>query len=159
MWVCRAGKESIHYDLFIENNRIYLPWEGFRQDLSNVTDASDYYKIVADEKKIDSRPKIASLACQLSFFSNQMAIGDYVLVPAKGSKTFTLCRVIGNYKYSPTDELPHSRPIEILQSNIDKSIFPQKLQNSLGSFRTIFRVKDEKEVLKIIKMHLDSFND
>lgn len=151
MWVCRAGKDSIYYNKFIENERIYLPWEGFHVDLSSKTCLSDYRVLVADEKGSHNTTTISNLACQLDYFCNQIMIGEYVLVPSRNSRTYALCRVIGNYKYSETDELPHSRQIEILRTDIQKDIFPQSIVYNLGTFRTIFRVKNEDKVLKIIE--------
>ena len=33
LWVCRPGKEARYLNKFIEQSRIYLPWQGYRVDL------------------------------------------------------------------------------------------------------------------------------
>ena len=151
MWVCRAGRDSKYYKFFIENKCIYLPWEGFRVNLSNRSSVADFRMIVATEKKTDNRVTISNLACQLDYFCNKISNGDYVLIPSFSSQSYALCQVIGEYKYNDIDILPHCRPIEVLQTDIQRNIFPQSIIYSLGTFRTIFRVKDEDKVLKIIK--------
>ena len=36
MWVVRAGKRSVYFDKYMKTSRIYIPWDGFRVDLSKL---------------------------------------------------------------------------------------------------------------------------
>ena len=81
-----------------------------------------------------------------------MQIGDYVLIPHKGSRYYTLGKVISNYCFCDSDEngLWHSRDIEILEIDIPREIFSQSMRYSLGAYRTIFKVREEEELLTTI---------
>ena len=34
LWICRAGQKGCFFSKYIEEQRIYLPWDGYRFDLS-----------------------------------------------------------------------------------------------------------------------------
>lgn len=152
MWVCRAGKNSVYIDLFIETNKIYIPWEGIDSDLSGLNGLPEYRDFVCKKMNTDNRTSISNWAGQLKTFCDDMQIGDYVLIPHYCSRSYTLSKITGNYQYNSSHEkgLVHSRDITILCENIPNDIFSQKIRYSLGAFRTIFRVCDEKAVLNAI---------
>ena len=75
-----------------------------------------------------------------------------VLLPHLGSRHYTLAQIVGEYEYDPNNEngLWHSRKIKVLKREIPRDIFSQKIQYSLGAYRTIFHAKYEDEILGII---------
>ena len=152
MWVCRAGKNAVFLDYFIEHSRIYLAWEGFKIDLKSVSQTSEYRTIVGKEKKTDNRRSVSNWAGQLNDFANEMQEKDYVFVPYKDSHFFALVRVAGPYEYDETNEkqLYHTRMVDIIAKNIPKNIFPQSIQYGLRAYRTIYRVKNEEAIMTII---------
>ena len=105
--------------------------------------------MVIAEKNPDAPTTISNWAGQLYSFCVDMKVGDYVLVPGKSSRFYTLAAIIENYKYEQGKEYPHSRKIKILNEHIDRECFTQSTQYSLGAFRTVFKVKQEEEVLKV----------
>ena len=147
MWVVRAGQKSIFYEKFIENQRIYIPWEGYRFSLKGITNKSEFRQIVEKEKKIENKTSISNWSGQLYSFVEQMKENDLVLIPTKGSHTYTLAKIKSEYFFSNEDNLCHYRKIEIIEKAIPRSIFPQHIVYSLGTFRTIFKVKQEEEIL------------
>lgn len=151
MWVCRSGKNGKFYDMFISTQRVYLPWDGYHFDLSMYKTMNDFRKVVVDERNPESRTSISNWAGQLKNFCVDMGINDFVLVPTKNSKYYTLCRITGNYEYDSSKTMPHSRAIVVLTSGIPRYIFPKSIQYSLGAFRTVFRVKQEELLLSIIQ--------
>lgn len=152
MWVCRAGRNASFLNYFIENSRIYLAWEGFNIDLKSVSRKSEYRTIVGKEKKTDNHTSISNWAGQLNAFANEMQEKDYVLVPYKDSRFFMLVRISGPYEYDEANEkhLHHSRIIDIMAKSIPKNIFPQSIQYGIRAYRTIYRVKNEDTILKLI---------
>ena len=34
MWVIRAGQNSGFYDKYLRTSRVYIPWDGYKYDLS-----------------------------------------------------------------------------------------------------------------------------
>lgn len=156
MWIVRAGIDSPFYGKFIKTRKIYLAWEGeYDLDLSDLEDRDDFKAVVAAETRSNCKSAIAGWASQLVAFSSGMKIGDYVLIPAKFSRTFCLAKISGNYEYdeSDYDGLYHSRDIEIITTDIPRAIFPQSIVRSLGAFRTVFKAKPEheEEILNLVE--------
>ena len=153
MWLIRAGKDAVYYDVFMNSQKVYLPWCGFNLDLSSFTNPKEFRTVVEKEKENSNRTSISNWAGQLYSFVRRIQIGDYVLIPTKGSHCYCLSAIIGNYQYSDgnTNGLCHSRSIQILQRNIPKSIFPQAIIYSLGAYRTLFSVHHEETVKQLIE--------
>ena len=155
LWICRTGKNSMYHDMFLQNQKIYLPWELFNINLSAYKTYSDIKVIVPEEIKTNNLNSVANTSNQLDYFCNVMKIDDYVLIPNVKSRFYTLCKITGDYKYSVDDELHHSHSIKILVKDIPRSIFSKSIQFSLGAYRTIFKVKQEEEVFKTIEHFLN----
>ena len=154
IWVCRAGINSIYLDTFLRNHKIYLPWDGFKVDLKSFSSREQLKDIVRSEKGDVARTSISNWAGQLYTFSHEMQIGDYVLIPHKASRFYSLAKVLSDYRFCDCDEngLWHSRDIEILETDIPREVFSQSMRYSLGAYRTVFKIREEKELLKTITM-------
>lgn len=151
MWVCRAGKLAQYYDEYLNNSIISLPWDGFEIDLSGYRSLPEFRDLVKEEKGDVHRTSISNWASQIYSFCIEMKIGDYVLIPAKYSKKYMLATIESNYYFVKNmDNLHHIRKIKILKQDIHRECFPQNIQYSLGAFRTVFKPKDEEEILNII---------
>ncbi len=152
MWIVRAGQEALFYEKFITDCRAYLPWNGYQLDLSRFNSRDEFRSVVINEKMSKNRTSISNWSGQLFSFVKEIGIGDYILIPAKRSHSYTLAVITGPYKYyeNATDELYHSRSIKIICTGIPRSIFSQTIIYSLGAFRTLFKVKYEKEVMHSI---------
>ena len=152
MWVIRAGQNSGFYDKYLKESRVYIPWDGYRFDLSSVKERADFRAVVEKEKKTDNRTSVSNWAGQLYTFTSEMQVGDYVLIPSRGSRSYCLAKIAGEYRFdeSEPDKLYHSRPIEILLKDIPRDIFSQSVIYSLGAFRTIFKAKHEDEIMNTI---------
>ena len=154
MWVCRAGKNAEYLKSFLNTSRIYLVWEGFDADLSSFDDMDLFRELVIKEKETDNKTSVSNWAGQLRAFSRDMNMGDYVLVPDACSQHFMLAQLKGEYEYSALTEVGffHSRKVDIIARNIPKKIFPQHIQYGLRAYRTVYKVKNEEEILKIINL-------
>ena len=145
----------MYADYYLKSERIYIPWDGFKENLSLYKTREDMKALVIAEKGSVAKTSISNWAGQLYSFCWEMTIGDKVLVPYNNSKRFALVSIIGEYCFSPENEnkLWHSRAIRILSSDIPANVFNQSIRYSLGAFRTIFRAKDEKKILELINQY------
>lgn len=152
MWVIRAGQNSLYYEKYIDASKVYMPWDGYRTNLSGIESRTEFRNLVEREKGVDNRTSVSNWAGQLYSFTQEMEVGDYVLIPSKGSHTYCFAQIVGEYCFdrNEKDKLYHSRDIKIKEINIPKDIFPQSIIYSLGAFRTIFRAKHEDEIIKLI---------
>lgn len=153
IWVCRAGKNACYLEMFLENNRIYLPWEGYKADLSKFDSVVDFRALVIKEKNIDNQTSVSNWSGQLRSFVNEMQINDLVLLPDVHSRKYHLVKIVNDYEYlGDKINFSHSRKIKVLVKDIPRNIFPQSIQYSLGAYRTLFKVKREDDILKMILM-------
>lgn len=125
IWVCRAGMDSIYLDYILNSKKIFLPWQGFKVDLSQYRGREELKSLVRQEKGDAARTSISNWAGQLYTFCWDMNINDYVLIPHKGSRKYTFAKITGDYTFSEKDEknLWHSRSISITENDIPRNIF------------------------------------
>ena len=152
IWVCRAGINSAYLDDFLRDKKVYIPWDGFKVDLKQYKNREQMKALVRSEKGDVARTSISNWSGQLYNFCWEMKEGDYVLVPHRRSRSFTLGKLVSDYSFSIYNEnkLWHSRDIEIVMDDIPREVFSQSMRYSLGAYRTIFKVKDEDELLATI---------
>ena len=151
MWVCRPGQHSKLYDCFVETRSIFLAWEGYKRDLSQIEDRQEFRDFVIEEKNPGARTTISNWAGQLYSFSKEMNVGDYVLVPGKNSRTYSLAKITGDYKYVESAKYAHLREIELLIMDVPRDIFPQDVKYTLGAFRTLFKAKQEGLIVSLME--------
>jgi restriction system protein len=152
IWVCRAGINSAYLDDFLHDKKVYIPWDGFKVDLKQFTDREQMKALVRSEKGDVAKTSISNWSGQLYTFCWEMKEGDYVLVPHKRSRNFSFGKLVSDYSFSAynKNKLWHSRDIEIVMDDIPREAFSQSMRYSLGAYRTIFKVKDEDELLASI---------
>ena len=148
----QSGDEFCLFVHLLKNKKVYFPWDRFKVDLKQYTKREQFKNIVRSEKGDVARTSVSNWSGQLYTFSQEMQVGDYVLIPHKGSRLYTLGKVTGDYSFCDSDEngLWHSRDIEILVTDIPREVFSQSMRYSLGAYRTIFKVRDEEELLTTI---------
>lgn len=151
IWVCRPGKHGIDYDLVMENEEIFLGWEGYRLDLGKYHSIPEFKEIVIRERSPESRTTISNWAGQLFSFCCEMQKGDYVLVPNWKSQKYIMAIVDGDYRYDDSKKYPHVRKIKVISQGIPRSFFSQSTQYSLGAFRTLFKIKQEGDVQRALQ--------
>lgn len=153
MWVCRAGQKSCYFDWFMEEKKIFLPWDGYETDLNLLKTRLDFKELVKKEKNPNNSTALSNWSGMLFSFSKIMCIGDYLLIPNKMNRTYVLARIVGKYQYvdSTKYNLHHYREIEIVEMQIPRDIFSQDVQYSLGAFRSIFQTKHEDQILDTIE--------
>ena len=153
LWVVRAGQKSIYAEKIVNNSKIYIPWDGYKVSLITLQSREQVRKLVEKEKETDNRTSVSNWAGQLYSFAYEMNEEDYLLIPMYKSREYVLAQIAGKYVYdeNEADSLYHSREIKILCKDIPAEIFSQSVRYSLGTFRTIFKVRQEDEILTAIK--------
>ena len=157
MWVIRAGQNSVYYDKFLEESKVFLPWTGFKMDLSSFSSRPEFRNLVEKEKGDVHHTSVSNWAGQLYSFTVDAQKNDFVLIPSKGSHTYCLSKITGDYAFNENEpsKLYHSRDIKVILKDIPKRIFSQEIVYSLGAFRTIFKARHEEEIIRAIKKWKD----
>ena len=120
---------AIYLDTFLNSKKVYRPWDGFKVNLRQYTDREQLKALVRQEKGDVARTSISNWSGQLYTFCWEMQKGDYVLIPHKGSRSYTFGKLVGDYSFcdSNENELWHSRDIEILITDIPREAFSQSM--------------------------------
>lgn len=151
MWVCRPGKHGKDYELVKKYGDVFLGWTGYHADFHGINTMEAFKEIVVAEKDPSAATTISTWAGQLYSFCCVMKSDDFVLIPDANSRNFMLAVIDGDYRYEKERQYPHVRSIRILYEGISRSSFSQATQYSLGAYRTIFKVKQENEVINVAK--------
>ncbi len=93
----------------------------------------------------------AGLACgQLWTVTKGIQIGDIVLSPTgRGSGTYMVGEVIGDYEYHPGQNLPHRRKVRWF-SELDRKAMSVPLQNSSGGITTVINLDKYAKELELL---------
>lgn len=154
MWVLRPGKQGVYYDKFLSEKKVFLPWERYNVDLCLLKDRDDFRQLVVNEKNPEARTTISNWSAQLYSFCYEMNDEDYVLIPTKRSKNFAIVKLKGGYIYDAKGAFHHFRKYDLIVEGVPRESFEQNTQYSLGAFRTLFKVKQENEILQVMQEFL-----
>ena len=149
------GKGSIHAAECFAGNFIGADF-GIHEDLSSKLPEEwrEFNKqfIPVYLAKHPNKTKIgAGLACgALWTVSKGIKKGDIVLCP-DGSGYYRVGEITGDYFYQPDGVLPHRRPVQWLNQNIDRADMSEDLRNSTGSIGTVSNIsRHGEEIEKLI---------
>ena len=151
IWVCRTGLNGQFEELFLSSNIVCLTREGYNLNLLD-SGKDDVLNIIEGLNPGAAKQTISNTWSQIDIFANRMQVGDIVIIPKKRSYLVSVGIVTGNYEYDESKPFPlnHSRTISILKTGIDTQKFPKDIFYSLGAFRTIFEIKQEKRLKEIL---------
>jgi len=142
LWLVRAGGHGEYEQKFLDENRIYLTWDGLSYDLGKMQDRSQLKDLLEKVYPDASKGKLIHHAGQIWTFSHRIAKGDWVVLPSKYKPAIHVAEVTGDYMYNPTGDDPfyHYRNIKWLETDIPRTNFDQDLLYSFGAFMTICKI-------------------
>lgn len=147
LWVVGAGQNSVYIEKITENRKIYIHWDGYRFSLKSYQTRELFSRNVEKEKNTVNRTSVSNWAGQLYSFVEEMNAGDLVLIPTYKSRRYILAKIPSEYFYDKTDVHPYFRGIKVVCENIPADFIMQSVRYSLGTFRTIFKLRQEDEIL------------
>lgn len=151
IWILRPGQDARYLDKFLLDNRVYIPWDGYKVSLESCNEREDFRAIVTEEKGELNRTTLSNWSGQLYSFCKEMVVGDFVMIPHRHSHKYVLAEIVSGYGYDDTqEELRHYRDVRVVANDIPQDIFSQNVRYSLGAFRTLFKVKHIDEVVSAI---------
>lgn len=157
IWVIRAGKNGEFENRFLEDGRAYCTWSDLPSSLKSYKSKKDLQTHFS-EANPDIKPNTAlNWAGQVWNFIHGIKDGDYVALPSKIQPTIHFGKVMGDYEFSTIHEIPyqHSRKIEWFARDVPRSLFDQSILYSFGSLLTIFKVKQEPMIIKVVDQFLN----
>lgn len=149
VWVIRAGKNGENEAAFIERNAAAI---GF--------DLATSIGKFKDRRALRSHLGRNKAADQLWSFYRMVTPGDMVVLPRKVTREVAVGRIAGAYSFQPDRvgrDVPHTRPVTWLATNIPRADFDQELLYSFGGLGTVYRSKApnaKQRIERIAKSYL-----
>jgi len=154
LWLVRAGAHGEYEKKFLDENRIYLTWDGLSHDLAPLKNAGELRALL--EKVYPDAPKgrITNNLGQIWAFSKGITPGDWVVLPSKHKPAIHVAKVTGEYNFNPNGEDPffHQRDVEWIVQDVPRSNFDQDLLYSFGAFMTVCQVSRNDAEQRVHKM-------
>jgi restriction system protein len=154
IWLVRAGRSGEYESKFLSDNKIYVTWERYTQDLLQLTSQEELRNSLSLYLPDEKPGAIKNWASQIWPFAHRMQEGDWVVLPSKKKGSIHFGKLIGGYQFHPDGPDPffHSRDVEWFATDIPRSNFDQDLLYSFGAFMTICRISRNNAVQRIIDM-------
>lgn len=159
IWLIRAGSHGEHEQKFIQQNRVYVTWDGLDVDIAKLTDRP---KLVAamTQRYPDTKPKaILNWASQVWSFAHGMKKGDLVILPLKSQPAIQIGEITGDYHFESAGPDPyfHWRPVKWIGEAVPRTNFGKDLLYTFGAFLTICRVQRNNAEQRIADMRANGW--
>ena len=152
-WVCRAGKNAVHIDEFIEKEKIFFVWDGFSQNLNDYPTRDDLTLLVQKEMPLQEAGAISRRVSQILTFRDSMQIGDIVISPKSLGSSYCIGVIKSKYIFDRTagNNFYHQRKVDWLIKDLAKERLSKYAQRSLGAVNTVYKFTYENEILSILE--------
>jgi restriction system protein len=155
----RAGKYGEFEQTFLQNNRIYVTWDGLAVDIGKMGNRHDLFEAMVKTYP-DAKPRtISNNVGQIWPFAHEMQQGDLVMMPSKMQPAIYVAEIVGGYEFDADAKDPyfHSRKVKWIADAVPRSNFGQDILNSLGSAGTICRIQRNNAVERIEAMRTNKW--
>lgn len=159
IWLIRAGSHGEYEQKFIQENRVYVTWDGLDVDLAKLRQKA-YLTTAMTERYPDTKPKaIMNWVSQVWPFAHEIKKGDLVVLPLKTQPSIYIGEVTGDYQAAPEGPNPfyHWRSVKWIAESIPRTNFAQDLLYSFGAFMTICRVQRNNAEQRIASMRANGW--
>jgi restriction system protein len=159
VWMVRAGKHGEFEQKFLQDNKIYVTWDGLAVDIGKMTDRHQLFQAMTATYPDAKIKAIHNNVSQVWPFAHGMEFGDLVILPSKMQPSIYVGEITGNYEFDPkaADPCFHSRSIKWIGEAIPRSNFGQDLLYSFGAFMTICRIQRNNAVARIEAMRANGW--
>lgn len=154
IWLIRAGSHGEYEQKFIQENRVYVTWEGLDVDLSKLPNRAALTDSM-EQRYPDTKPKaIMNWVSQVWPFAHEIKKGDLVVLPLKTQPVVYIGEVTGDYhaETKGPDPFFHWRSVKWVGEAVPRTHFGQDLLYSFGAFLTICRIKRNNAEQRITAM-------
>lgn len=144
LWLARSGKYGENEEVFLNNNHIYMSWDGLQDtDLSSATKLEDIRIILEETYPNESKGRITNWSGQISVHRLYMSKDDWVVMPLKKKPAIAVGQITSDYIFDAKSKEPynHFRNVKWLDKAIPRSRFDQDLLYSFGAFMTFCKIE------------------
>lgn len=159
IWLIRAGSHGEYELKFIQENRVYVTWDGLDVDLGKLKQRADLTAAMT-ERYPDTKPKaIQNWVSQVWPFAHEIKKGDLIVLPLKTQPAIYIGEVTGDYQPAPDGPNPfyHWRSVKWIAEGVPRSHFGKDLLFTFGAFLTICRVQRNNAEQRIAAMRANGW--
>lgn len=159
IWLIRAGSHGEYEQKFIQENRVYVTWDGLDINLARLQQRADLTAAMT-ERYPDTKPKaIMNWVSQVWPFAHEIKKGDLVVLPLKSQPAIYIGEVTGDYQPAPEGPNPfyHWRPVKWIAEAVPRANFGKDLLFTFGAFLTICRVQRNNAEQRILAMRANGW--
>jgi restriction system protein len=154
LWLVRAGEHGEFEKKFLEENRVYLTWDGLSHDLSSFSGRDQLRALLETVYPDASKGRVTNHLGQIWAFSKGIKPGDWIVLPSKQKPAIHVAEVKSEYTFNPNgvDPFFHYQDVEWIIQDVPRSNFDQDLLYSFGAFMTVCQVKRNDAEQRVHKM-------
>jgi len=144
LWLFRAGKTGEYERRFLEENRVYLTWDGLSHDLSKIKTKKELSELLLKVYPNAKHPTIRNWTGQVWPIAHEMNEGDWIVLPSKlKPAAIHIAEIMGPYVFDQkaADPYYHYRTVKWIATDVPRSNFDQELLYSFGALQTICRIE------------------
>jgi restriction system protein len=86
IWVIRGGKHGEFEQKFIQENKVYVTWDGLDVNIAKMKDREELVKALMEIHPDDKSKTITNWVSQVWPFAHEINKGDLVLLPLKSQR-------------------------------------------------------------------------
>ena len=142
LWLVRAGSRGEYEKKFLDENRVYLTWDGLSHDLAAINDRESLRALLEETYPGSTKALISNNLGQIWAFAHRIAKDDWIILPSKQKSAIHVAKVTGSYTFNTHGDDPfwHHREVEWIEKDVPRTNFDQDLLYSFGAFMTICQV-------------------
>lgn len=159
IWLIRAGSHGEYEQKFIQENRVYVTWDGLDVNLAKLKQRADLTAAM-NNRYADCKPKaIQNWVSQVWPFAHDIQPGDWLVLPLKSQPAVYIGEVTGEYQFEAKAANPfyHWRSVNWIGEAIPRGHFSQDLLYSFGAFLTICRIQRNNAEQRLAAMQANGW--
>jgi restriction system protein len=159
VWLIRGGSHGEYEQKFLQENRVYVTWEGLATDLTILHDRKALFTIMVPLYPNAKTKAIQNYVGQVWPFAHEIKKGDLVVLPLKTQRTIQIGEVTGDYHFESDGPDPffHWRQVKWIAEGLPRTHFGKDLLNTFGAFMTICRVQKNNAEARIKSMQANGW--
>ncbi|MHB0984824.1 MAG: restriction endonuclease [Sulfuricella sp.] len=159
IWLIRAGSHGEYEQKFIQENRVYVTWDGLDANLGKLADRPELVAAMTQRYADAKAGRIRNWVSQIWPFAHGMKKGDLVVMPLKSQPAIQIGEITGDYHFESAGPDPyfHWRPVKWIGEAVPRANFGKDLLFTFGAFMTICRIQRNNAEQRIAAMRANGW--
>lgn len=159
IWLIRAGSHGEYEQKFVQENRVYVTWDGLDANLAKLAERPELVAAMTQRYPDAKAGRIRNWVSQIWPFAHEMKKGDLVVMPLKSQPAIQIGEITGDYHFESAGPDPyfHWRPVKWIGEAVPRANFGKDLLFTFGAFMTICRIQRNNAEQRITAMRANGW--